>query len=235
MVDTGGDLQLRVLESLEASRNYNGWIASMTRPYLGANPLEIGSGLGGNAGRWLAAGVPHITVSELNQQALTSLRERFAGDERVEVLQLDVLDPPERSHSAVVAINVLEHVERAVDALQGIRQLLAPGGCVVLFVPAFEAAMSRFDREIGHHRRYTVETLERAFAAAAFDVERCHYFNGPGLLAWFLGMRLLRMTPHDTVTLRAWDRLVVPIVRRIETWRPPPFGQSVFGVARLAA
>jgi len=226
-------LQLRVLEDLEAARNYNEWVAALALPHLGDDPIEIGSGLGGNAARWLAAGVPRITVSDVEPETLDALRRTFADDDRVEVAEVDLTRPPRRDHSALVALNVLEHVEDDVAGLRAARELLRPGGRTVVFVPAFEFAMSRFDREIGHYRRYTTATLASAFDGAGLEVERCHYVNAPGLLAWTVGMKWLRLRPGEGVVLRAWDGLVVPVTRSLESRRHPPFGQSVLGVARI--
>src|SRR5438477_2208388 len=105
-------LQLRTLECLEGARNYNRWLADLALPYLGADPLEIGSGLGYFASSWLQLGAPHMTVSELEPEGAEELRTRFRGDSRVEVLQLDVTQPPEglRRFSAAVALNVFEHI-----------------------------------------------------------------------------------------------------------------------------
>ena len=225
-------LQGRVLESLESARNYNAWVASLARPYLGARPVEIGSGLGGNAELWLEAGVPHITVSDITPGALAALRSRFATDSRVEVAEIDLLQPPDREHTAVVAVNVLEHIDDHVGALRSAQKLLGNGGHVVVFVPAFEFAMSRFDLAIGHMRRYTRRSLRAAMEEAGLDVVKVHYVNAPGLFGWLVGMKLLRMEPKDGLPLRAWDRVVVPVARSVETRRTPPFGQSVLGVAR---
>jgi SAM-dependent methyltransferase len=230
----GGDagLQLRVLESLESARNYNAWTSGLALPYLGDDPVEIGSGLGGNAALWLRGGVPCITVSDVEPAALEHLRERFGGDPRVEVAELDLLDAPERAHTGLVAMNVLEHVEDDVAALRGAARLVRPGGHVVIFVPAFPFALGRFDRAIGHHRRYTRDTLGSAFRRAGLDVVDLRYVNLPGLPAWFVGMRLLGLTPRDGLALRLWDRLVIPPARALESRLRPPFGQSVLGVGR---
>jgi hypothetical protein len=66
-------------------------------------------------------------------------------------------------------------------------------------------------------------------------VETIHYVNAPGLVAWTVGMRLLRMSPRDGIVLRSWDRAVVPAARRIETRWHPPFGQSLLAVGRVMA
>src|SRR5439155_12219017 len=140
------DVQLRVLEALQQAENYNRWLAELTRPYLGDDPIEIGSGLGGNAALWLEAGVSHVTVSEVDPGSLERLQRRFAGDRRVGVEQVDLADAPHAAHSACVALNVLEHIEDDVQALRGAARLVRPGGAVVMFVPAFPFAAGRFDR-----------------------------------------------------------------------------------------
>jgi SAM-dependent methyltransferase len=227
-------LQHRVLEALEGARNYNEWVASLVLPHLGDDPLEIGSGTGTYAELWLRLGVDRLTVSDLEPELVARLRERFAGDERVRVEQLDLLIAPPAEHSAVVALNVLEHVEDDVAGLRAAAGLVRPGGAVVVFVPAFPFAMSNFDRDIGHHRRYTLASARAAFARAGLTIEVLRYVNAPGLVAWTLGMRLLRMAPREGLVLQAWDRAVVPATRVLERHVRVPFGQSVLAVGRTA-
>ncbi|MBA2496814.1 MAG: class I SAM-dependent methyltransferase [Acidimicrobiia bacterium] len=226
-------LQSSTLESVASATRYHDWLTALARPHLGDHPIELGSGLGDYADRWLKLGVPRITVTDLDPDRLTVLRERFATNERVEVLGLDVFDPPARQHSCFVAFNVLEHIPDHVGALTAAHQLVAPGGAVVMFVPAFMFAMSDFDRRVGHVRRYRLAGLREAYEQAGLTVERLHYVNAPGLPAWFVAMRLLRSTPGDGALVRTWDRLVIPLARRLERRRFPPFGQSAFAVGRV--
>ncbi len=224
-------LQHDVLEALTDARNYNAWLADLALPHLGDDPVEIGAGIGTFTRLWLDAGVPRLTVSDVEPRALSALRRRFAGDSRVVVEWIDVTDPREGSHSALVALNVLEHVGDDGAALRAAARLVRPGGKIVLVVPAFGFAMSRFDRSIGHHRRYTTASLRSAFERAGLVPRDVRYVNAPGLPAWVVAMRLLRREPHNGAALRAWDRLVVPIARGVESRLAPPFGQSVLGVA----
>jgi len=225
--------QSEVLESLASAVNYNRWLTDLARPHLGDSPIELGSGLGDYAQAWLDSGVPRITTTEIDPHRLTQLRSRFADDPRVEVAEINVIDPPQRRHSSYVAFNVLEHIPDHVAALRAAHSLVRPGGAVVMFVPAFNFAMSRFDRLVGHVQRFTRASLTQAYESAGLEVEDVRYVNLPGLPAWLVGMRLLRMAPSEGPLLSLWDGRVIPLARRWETNHRIPFGQSVFAVGRV--
>jgi SAM-dependent methyltransferase len=194
--------------------------------------VEVGSGIGTNAALWLELGAPRITVSEHDEATLDRLRGRFADEPRVRVEAIDLERAPRQDHSAFVALNVLEHIADDAGALRGAASLVRPGGRVLVFVPAFQFAAGRFDREIGHHRRYTKATLTAAYEEAGMEMETIRYVNAPGLPAWFVSVRLLGGEPRDGLLLRLWDRGVIPVARLVERHVAPPFGQSVLAVGR---
>ena len=225
-------LQTVVLEDLVEAHNYRRWLVDLALPHLGDDPLEVGSGLGHYASDWANAGVPQWTATEADDQRLRALQERFAGDPVVRVRVLSVPIDEVAHHTAVVAYNVLEHIPDDVEALRTFSHLLRPGGRVILVVPAFPSAMSDFDRAIGHQRRYRRRTLRAAAEQAGLTVEVLHHVNVLGLLAWYVHVKALRTPPRAGWSLTVFDRLVVPVLRRIEARVHPPFGQSLFLVAR---
>jgi SAM-dependent methyltransferase len=225
-------LQSSVLEDLSDAVNYQRWLADLVRPHLGRTPVEIGSGLGYYAALWLDD-VEQFTATEGDPQRLLALKTRFAAEPKVTVRELLLPTEELGTHSSVVALNVWEHIEDQVGALRSAARLIGPEGKVVLLVPAFEFAMSRFDREIGHVRRYTTRTMRQTIEEAGLRVEELRYVNPVGLISWFLICRLLRQMPKNGPLLRAYDRAVIPVLRRAEQGRRPRFGQSVFAVARV--
>lgn len=224
-------LQSEVLESLSDARRYRRWLADLVRPHLGDDPIEIGSGNGDYALEW-APHVRRFTATEADSTRLDALRARFVDHATITVRELLLPSEVRAAHSAVVSLNVLEHIRDDVMALRSMARLVGPGAPVVVIVPGFPSAMSRFDRAIGHERRYTRASLADALRDAGLRVEALRYVNPIGLLSWYLGARVLGMTPRNGLLLRAYDRLVVPVSRWTEQTIRPPFGQSVFAVAR---
>lgn len=236
MGEVAGDsrVQTEVLEGLSAAVNYRNWICDLASPHLGPRPVEIGSGNGDYADT-LADRGHRIVASEAEPSRRASIERRFAADDRVDVrdIHLPLADDDLRAEfTGAVAINVLEHIADDLGALRSMAELVEPGGSVVLFVPAFPMAMSRFDREVGHHRRYRRRGLVDVMSRAGLVDVRAHYVNLPGLFAWILLMRLGRQRPGEGFALRVFEALV-PLLRRIEDrWRPP-VGQSLFAVGTV--
>ena len=231
LIQGDSDYQSRMLEETAAAKNYREWLVSLALPYIGDKPLEVGSGIGDYAEEFGLRGA-HVTASEAHPERLIQLHERFAGNPNVAVRELAVPVRDTGDYSSVVAYNVLEHIPDDVDALRGLAPLLRPQGRLILFVPAFPIAMSELDRRIGHQRRYRRRTLRRAVETAGYDVEVLHHVNSIGLLAWIVVMRLLRGETAAGPGLRIYDSLVIPVIRAIESRIRPPFGQSLFIVAR---
>ncbi len=230
-------LQSDVLEDLSDARRYRQWLADLARPYLGQHPLEIGSGTGDFALEWVPS-VVSFTATEADEHRYPALRDRFRDHPvvRTRYLLLGAERGPDREaparHSAAVAFNVLEHIPDHVGALRAMGDLVEPGGAVVLVVPAFPSAMSRFDLAIGHQRRYTRRSLGDALASAGLVVEQLRYVNPVGLISWYVTVKTLRMRPRNGPLLRVYDRVIVPIARLADRTKVP-FGQSVFAVARV--
>src|SRR6185369_12455656 len=107
------------------------------------------------------------------------------------------------------------------------------GGTIGIFVPAFEFAYSWFDQRYGHYRRYTKETLRDKLLDAGLEIQVLRYFNMPGLAAWWATFVLLGRKDAIPGQVGLYDKVVVPIVRRIESVLTPPFGNSIVAVCKV--
>lgn len=223
------------LDDIDSASNYADWVVSFADPVLGDDVLEVGAGIGTLTPRLLSSGGPRRTVHACEPDEVLNgvLAERYGDDPRVVIERRAVEDlPAEGTYDSAVFINVLEHIPDDLGALKATRRVLAPGGHVYVYSPAFETLMSRFDREIGHCRRYRKAQLEALARSAGFEVVSSRYVNLPGWFAWLLVARLLRKNPTSSELAGFYDRWVVPAFRRIESRIRPPFGQSVLVVGR---
>jgi SAM-dependent methyltransferase len=116
-----------------------------------------------------------VTGVELADASVALARERGAG----EVIAGSVLEMPFEADSFDLAasLDVIEHLEDDLTALRELRRVVAPGGSLLVTVPAYQWLWSGHD-EINHHfRRYTRRSLQRAGEEAGWHQVRTTYFN----------------------------------------------------------
>lgn len=226
------DLELATtLDSLDGAVNYSAWIYDMVHPYLGERLLEVGAGHG-TFTALLRGPSKTIVATEISPRSAERLRERFDGDHGVKVVEGDLASVQALGpFDSALLINVLEHIEDDEAALAELGRLLRPGGHLSIWVPALPALYSDFDRRVGHYRRYRLADLRRKLEVAGFVDTSLRYRNALGALVWLLTAKALRATPTRPGNVRAFDRFVVPVIRRVETHFELPFGQSIFATA----
>ena len=196
--------------------------------------MEVGAGIGTVAELLLLKAAPQaLLLIEPDSENIAELRRRFGNDDRV-VVRHGYLEDADQSFSAdtIVAVNVLEHVERPPEFLHAVSRNLVPGGALLLLVPAVPALYSSLDRAFDHYRRYTRSGLSKELLTAGLDIDRLHYLNFVGVAAWFAAGHILRRTTLGRTQVRLYDRLVIPWLRRLESLVHPPIGQSLLAIAR---
>lgn len=231
--DTGFAYSGTELESFSQADNYYAWILGLMEPYLRGRILEIGAGLGTVAERLY--GKPQtreLVLLEPADNLYAGLQQRFAQVPNVTPVQayfgsIDLGDP----FDAIVLINVLEHIEDHRTLVRDAFEALAPGGALLIFVPALPVLFGSLDEEFEHFRRYTRASLEGLLVQAGFRLRTLRYMHAVGVATWFVAGRLLHRRTIAPAAMRAYDRFVIPWVSRFESWIEAPFGQSLLAVA----
>jgi SAM-dependent methyltransferase len=225
------------LETMSEARNYQAHVFDLVRPHVGSQVLEVGCGIGTMTSQLLEH-AERVVCIEPNLNCATRAREALAGNDRVaiRVCHLEECNRAElqaQRLDTVVCVNVLEHIEDDVRALALFRDVVAgTGGRVLIFVPALQRIYGPHDAALGHHRRYSKQTLRAAFAAAGLDVTSIRYTNPIGLLGWMYNLYISGNTEHSSGQVRLFDRLIAPWALPLERVFVPPIGLSLFAVGR---
>jgi SAM-dependent methyltransferase len=202
-------------------------IATRIAPRSDARILEAGCGTGGN----LAMLSRHGAVDALEYDAEARAIAAARGIGRIEAGML-----PERigfgqdRYDLIALLDVLEHVDQDRASLAALGARLAPGGRILLTVPAVPWLWSDHDVIHHHKRRYTRESLVAAARDAGLTVESVGYFNSllfPLALAARTAARLLgRRGGHDAQP----SPLVNGLFTRIFGWERHLLGRVHFPI-----
>jgi len=169
-----------------------------------ARVLDAGCGSGRNMVELARLGA--VTGVELSRTSVSLARARQVGD----VVEGSVLDMPFESGSFDLAasLDVIEHLDEDLEALRELRRVVAPGGFLLVTVPAYEWLWSGHDEINHHHRRYTRRSLQRVAEQAGWQQTRTSYFNS--------------LLLPVAILLRALDRLSTKTTESsLDLWVPP--------------
>ena len=224
------------LATMQEARRYAAHVFELFRPHIGARVLEVGCGIGTMTQALLTVAEQVIAI-EPNLNCAAVVRSLLGDDARfsLRIAHLEQCDRAElasQHFDTVFCVNVLEHVDDHVGALRLFGDVLAPGGRVLVFVPAVPAVYGPLDAELGHHRRYTRRSLARAFAEADLEVVELRYTNPIGLLGWAFNSFVTRSTTHSLMQIRLFEWLVAPWALPLERALTPPVGLSLVAIAR---
>jgi glycosyltransferase involved in cell wall biosynthesis/SAM-dependent methyltransferase len=208
----------QVLACMARAPRFSRWMADVIRPYCGARLLEIGSGLGAVTRQLIPR--KHYVASDVNPLHLHTLRALRSGRPYLHAQYCDVTDLGsfpriDGGFDTIVALNVIEHVERDREALANIRAVIAPGGRAIVFVPQGQDLFGSLDEVLGHKRRYSEASLTRLAAEAGFTVRAMLRFNRIGTLAWWLNGKVLRRRRFGLLQVMALN-LLTPFFRLVD-------------------
>jgi SAM-dependent methyltransferase len=170
----------------------------------GARILDAGCGSGRNMVDLVRYG--QATGVELSDTSVALARARQVG----EVVEGSVMDMPFAADSfdLAVCLDVIEHLQDDHGALRELRRVLAPGGALLVTVPAYQRLWSGHDEVNHHQRRYDRRTLLATAEQAGWRCTCSSYFNS--------------LLLPVAVALRALDRLHARATESsLDLWVPP--------------
>jgi len=172
--------------------------------------FDVGCGSGGLLASLHARGVAVSGACDSYPQALQLVRRKLG-------VSLALVDegrhpPLAAGHSMIGLFDVLEHLDDDEGVLASLFQALAPGGVLVLTVPAHPFLFDEADVIAGHRRRYRRAELGEKLSRAGFSIRRLSHFMAP----------LACMLAPLRFVVRLFARRLSPIARRDLELKPVP-------------
>ena len=233
-IDPAGEETLLTFSKATA---FNKWMCEQIIPWAKGHILEIGSGIG-NISEILLQNNLTVTLSDLNPAYCNLLKSKFEYFDNCNgVISIDISDESfEEKYGDllgkfdnIIALNVIEHIEDDGRAFANAKKLLKPGGQIIILVPAFTFLYNSFDRELGHYRRYTIQSLEQKMVESGFSIIHRQYFNMPAIFGWYFSGSIFKLKLIPENQLSFYNSLV-PLFRVVDKLFQRTMGISVIMV-----
>jgi SAM-dependent methyltransferase len=219
---------------LEALKKYRDLLPAASEPVL-----EVGCGNG--VFRQQLEDQLGYTVDgcDLNMAAL-----QMAVPGRGRLLAYDIHDRrPELvgRYAAVFLMDVIEHIDDAVGFLRSAAAHAKPGAIVVINVPAQQWLYSKYDRELGHVKRYSRRTMTALIREAGLEPVAVGYW-AMSLLPLLIARKVMvAFSASDQITRRGFappGETAHRLLKRLKNLEiglvdSPVSGASVLALARV--
>ncbi|HEX3725201.1 MAG TPA: class I SAM-dependent methyltransferase [Pirellulales bacterium] len=139
-----------------------------------ARVLDVGCGWGVTLELLEQSGY-QATGLDISHAALDQLDS--PGRQLVEADLTQAIPSGAPQFDAILALDVIEHLDDDAAALRQLASLVRPGGYAVVSVPALPDLYTEFDAVQGHRRRYLPETLRAAFQGSKLDVRQIFWWG----------------------------------------------------------
>lgn len=221
------------LEIFAKAEKWKSYFSRFISPYLGADVLEVGAGLGattevlckGEHHRWLCLEPDGTLLAEIDEKVAAGSLPVFCRSQKGSINDLN----ESARFDTILYIDVLEHIEKDAQELARANKHLRAGGKLIVLSPAYEKLYSPFDKEIGHFRRYDKKSLA-ALTPSKSKIDKMIYLDALGVLLSFANRLLLRQhTPTDR-QIQFWDKRIIPLSRFLDPLVGYRAGRSVLGI-----
>lgn len=157
--------------------------------------LDVGCGTGlmlGKLKHWNPIGLDFSPLS-LEYCSQRGIRNLLRGDVTALPFKDNCLD-------LVLALDLIEHVERDDRMVDEVFRVLRPGGYFMATVPAHQWLWSDHDISLHHHRRYSHGNFRELLAGAGLRPVKYSYgisFTYPGVVAFRMAEKMLKRAKPD--------------------------------------
>ena len=132
-----------------------------------------------------------------------------------------------RGFNSIIYLNVLEHIENDIEEINTALQKLNVGGHLVILVPAGSKLYGKFDKAIGHFRRYELDFFKQNKFIDA-KLVNLYCLDCFGYFLYFVNQLIFKEEVYPSkFKIFIWDKFFTPITIIVDFLFRYKFGKNI--------
>ena len=217
------------LEIFDKAVFWRKYIYFLVKRYLKDGLLEVGAGIGSFTKNY-KDNLNNITLTELDTENIKKLKKRFKRS-RINI-KLQYTSKIKKRFNTILYMNVLEHIKNDKKEINIALGKLKKNGHLVILVPAHNELYTRFDKEIGHFRRYKIKFFEKLKLKSS-KVEKLIYLDCLGFFLYFLNKKFYKDEIYPSKNkIFIWDKIFIPLTFFLDLFSNYRFGKNLLCIIK---
>ena len=193
--------------------------------FLKDDVLEVGAGLGSFT-RGYMKNFHSITLTDTDDDNLNLLKKNFLHNQNINIIKSSIKDI-EKKFNTIIYFNVLEHIKDDISEIKSALEKLNRGGHLIILVPAHQKMYSKFDKAIGHYKRYDIDFFKKNRFENS-KIIKLHFLDFFGYLLYYLNKIFFKEETYPSnLKIFIWDKIFTPFTIAIDYLTGYKFGKNI--------
>ena len=218
------------LENFDKAVIWRKYIYLLIKKYVSNDVLEVGAGIGSFTKNYKKK-TRNLTLSEIDNSNFNFLTKKFKDKNNIKVIN-SFTGQISETFNTILHLNVLEHIEKDVEEINQALKKLKPNGHLIILVPAHNELYGKFDKAIGHIKRYKIDFFKSLKLDNA-EVMELYYLDSLGYFLYYLNKIFFKEEIYPTkLKIFLWDKLFTPFSMILDKLLYYKFGKNVMCVIK---
>ena len=217
------------LEIFDKAVFWRKYIYFLVRKYLKNGLLEVGAGIGSFTKNY-KNNFTNISLTELDKKNIKRLKKRFKNS-KIKILSKFTSEIGKKFNT-ILYMNVLEHIKNDKKEINISLSKLNKKGYLIILVPAHNELYTKFDKEIGHFRRYKINFFKKLKLKNS-KIIKLQYLDCLGYFLYYLNKMFYKDEVYPSESkIFIWDKFFTPLTFFLDKFLNYKFGKNILCIIK---
>ena len=216
------------LEIFDTAKVFQKYVYFLIKKYFKNKIFEVGAGIGSFTRNYNDS-YKEIYLSDLDKNNYLVHKKKFSKKKNIKINNQKI-NQINKKFNTIIYLNVLEHIKKDKREINLAISKLNSGGHLIILVPAHQKLYSKFDKAIGHCKRYNINFFKNNKFKNA-SVEKLIYLDMVGYFLYFCNKIFFKEEIYPSkIKVFLWDKFFSPITIVLDFITNYKYGKNIICV-----
>ena len=167
------------LEYFDIATNFRDYQFQLIKNSIKGHVAEVGPGNGVIAEKYKTQ-AKKIDLYETSSLLFNNLNKKFKNKRKITIFNKTLKS--KKKYNTIIYLDVIEHIKKDKAEIINALNHLKKNGILIINVPAFNFLYSKFDKDVGHFKRYNKRDFKLMLKDVRHITYKMNYYDSIGFI-----------------------------------------------------